>query len=231
MDQITENLARVRQRIRQAAESAGRDPAGIRLLAVSKTRPAAEIRAAMAAGQYAFGENYLQDAEPKIRELSDCGAEWHFIGALQSNKTRRVAELFDWVETLDRAKLAHRLNEQRPDGRPALNVLIQVRLSDEQTKAGGIEPGAVADLAAEIARMPRLRLRGLMGLPEPSEHLAAQRRPFARLHDLYRALQDDGFDLDTLSMGMSGDLEAAILEGATQVRIGTAIFGPRARRR
>ena len=229
MSTIVERLTRVRMRIAQAATAAGRDPASIRLLAVSKTRPTADVEAALAAGQTAFGESYLQDALPKIAALGE-RAEWHFIGPIQSNKTRQIASHFAWVHSVDRLKIAQRLSEQRPAGLPPLNVCLQVNTSGENTKAG-ISPAATLTLATAVAALPRLRLRGLMTIPAPVQNVQQQRRPFAQLRRLLEQLNAKGFELDTLSMGMSDDLEAAILEGATLVRIGTAVFGPRSNTR
>jgi pyridoxal phosphate enzyme (YggS family) len=227
MFDVARNLALVRERVQAAARASGRDPAEITLLAVSKTQPLPTIRAALAADQHLFGENYLQEALDKIRALEGRDIVWHFIGALQANKTRAVAEDFAWVHTIDRERIAQRLSEQRPAELPPLDVCIEVRLSDEPGKHG-VPPEDVPALAANIARLPRLRLRGLMTIPAPVEDEQQQRIPFRRLRELRDALNTQGHTLDTLSMGMSGDLEAAIAEGATLVRIGTAIFGPRA---
>ncbi|SAK51722.1 alanine racemase domain-containing protein [Caballeronia arationis] len=225
---IAQHLDEVRQRIAQAAAAASRDPASIALLAVSKTFPADDVRAAFDAGQRAFGENYVQEAVAKIAALGRLRGEieWHFIGPLQSNKTKLVAEQFDWVHSVDRLKIAERLSDQRPEGARALNVCLQVNVSGEESKSG-VEPAEAAALAHRIAALPGLRLRGLMAIPEPAATLDAQREPHARLRALMDTLCADGLDLDTLSMGMSADLEAAVLEGATMVRIGTAIFGAR----
>lgn len=225
---IAHHLEEVRQRIAQAAHDASRDASSVALLAVTKTFPAADVRAAFDAGQRAFGENYVQEGIGKIAELADLrrDIEWHFIGPLQSNKTRVVAEQFDWVHSIDRLKIAERLSAQRPEGSAALNVCIQVNVSGEASKSG-VEPHEAAALAHAVAALPGLRLRGLMAIPEAAETLDAQRRPLARLRELMAALRADGLTLDTLSMGMSADLEAAVLEGATLVRIGTAIFGRR----
>ncbi|PLZ03288.1 YggS family pyridoxal phosphate-dependent enzyme [Burkholderia sp. WAC0059] len=225
---LAHNLDATHRRIAEAARAAGRDPRSIALLAVSKTFLAEDVRAAHAAGQRAFGENYVQEAIAKIEALADlrAGLEWHFIGPLQSNKTRPVAEHFDWVHSVDRLKIAQRLAEQRPAGLPPLNVCLQVNVSGEASKSG-VEPAEAAHVAHEIAALPQLRLRGLMSIPEPAAGLDAQRAPHRRLRELFDALRADGLALDTLSMGMSADLEAAVLEGATVVRIGTAIFGAR----
>jgi pyridoxal phosphate enzyme (YggS family) len=225
---VAQHLEEVRQRIAKAARDASRDAACVKLLAVSKTFPANDVRAAFDAGQRAFGENYVQEGTAKIAELADLRSEieWHFIGPLQSNKTKLVAEQFDWVHSIDRLKIAERLSAQRPEGTPALNVCIQVNVSGEASKSG-VEPEEAVALAHAVAALPGLRLRGLMAIPEPTETLDAQRQPHARLRELMNTLRNDGLDLDTLSMGMSADLEAAVLEGATMVRIGTAIFGAR----
>lgn len=226
MTTISANLQAVLARIDAAARQYGRDPRDVALLAVSKTWPADCVRDAAAAGQQAFGENYVQEGLEKIAGLRMCGLEWHFIGPLQSNKTRPVAENFDWVHSIDRLKIAERLSEQRPESLPPLSVCLQVNVSGEATKSGA-SPAEAPALASAIARLPRLRLRGLMAIPEPVETLSAQRLPFRRLRELYEQLQADGLAMDTLSMGMSHDLEAAIAEGATLVRVGTAIFGER----
>jgi len=224
MSTIASNIAKVATRIREAAQAAARDPDEVRLLAVSKTQPAEAIRHASAAGLGDFGENYLQEALDKQAELADLPLTWHFIGPIQSNKTKAIAEHFDWVHSVDRLKIAQRLSAQRPASLPPLNVCLQVNVSGEASKSG-CEPQEVASLAKEIAALPRLRLRGLMAIPEPTEDPAEQRAAFARLRQLQEALD---LRLDTLSMGMSQDLEAAIAEGATWVRIGTALFGARA---
>ncbi|MGH8369372.1 MAG: YggS family pyridoxal phosphate-dependent enzyme [Gammaproteobacteria bacterium] len=223
---VARNIALVHERIQAAAYASGRDPGEIALLAVSKTQPTSCIRTALTAGQRLFGENYLQEALDKIRVLAGHDICWHFIGALQANKTRAVAEHFDWVHTVDRERIARRLSEQRPAQSPALNVCIEVRLSDEPDKHGA-SPEDVPALAASIAQLPRLRLRGLMAIPALSHDAEQQRLPFRRLRELRDALNAQGHTLDTLSMGMSGDLETAIAEGATLIRIGSAIFGPR----
>jgi pyridoxal phosphate enzyme (YggS family) len=221
-----ERLAAVRARIESAARRAGRAPASVRLVAVSKQQPAQSVRAAAAAGQRAFGENYVQEAAGKIEALADLPLEWHFIGQLQANKTRAVAESFQWVHTLDRLRVAERLSAQRPHHAAPLDVLLQIRLADEPGK-GGVSPAELPELAAAVAGLPRLRLRGLMCLPPPVTGEDEQRRPFRQLRELLEDLVARGHALDTLSMGMSDDLEAAILEGATLVRVGTAVFGPR----
>ncbi|SOY49355.1 Conserved hypothetical protein, UPF0001 family; putative racemase [Cupriavidus taiwanensis] len=228
MSVIAANLQAVRQGIAAAAQQAGRQAADIALLAVSKTVSPDRIRAAYAAGQREFGENYVQEGIDKIAALADLRdrLQWHFIGPLQSNKTRPVAEHFDWVHTIDRLRIAERLSAQRPAGMPALQVCIQVNISGEASKSG-VAPAQVPALAHAVAALPNLRLRGLMAIPEPGHDPAAQRRPFAAMRAMLQALRADGLALDTLSMGMSGDMEAAIAEGATLVRIGTAIFGAR----
>ena len=226
MTTISTNLQAVRARIAAAAQLAGRAVEDIRLLAVSKTFPPERIREAALAGQITFGENYLQESLGKIAALRDLGLEWHYIGPLQSNKTRPVAEHFSWVHGIERLKIAERLSAGRGAARPPLQVCIQVNVSGEASKSG-VSPGDTAALAHAVAGLPNLRLRGLMAIPEPAEDMALARRPFAALRELQDALNRDGLELDTLSMGMSHDLEAAILEGATIVRVGTAIFGER----
>jgi PLP dependent protein len=225
---VARHLEEVRQRIAKAAADASRDASSVTLLAVSKTFPAEDVRAAFNAGQRAFGENYVQEAVAKIAGLADLRSEieWHFIGPLQSNKTKVVAENFDWVHSVDRLKIAERLNEQRPDGSPRLNVCLQINVSGEDSKSG-IAPDDALALAHQIAALPRLHLRGLMAIPEPAATLDEQRAPHRRLREIMDTLRANGLELDTLSMGMSADIEAAILEGATMVRIGTAIFGAR----
>lgn len=228
---IAQNLARVRERMLAAANRAGRDPRAVRLLAVSKAQPVEALVAARVAGQDEFGENYLQEALAKRRDPGPLsGVIWHFIGALQANKTRRVAENFDWVHTVDRQIIAQRLNDQRPTALPPLNVCIEVNLGGEACKSG-IAPGQLTALADHVARLPRLKLRGLMALPVVTTDPAEQRRPFRELRQLLETLNQRGHALDTLSMGMSADFEAAIMEGATLVRLGTAIFGARAAKR
>jgi hypothetical protein len=221
MATIAENLQAVSARINEARTRAGR-ASEVTLLAVSKGHGIARIEQALAAGQNAFGENYVQDALEKIDALPQL--EWHLIGPLQSNKTRLAAERFDWVQTVDREKIARRLSDQRPAHRPPLNVLIQVNISGEQTK-GGVAPHEVRELARQVAALPRLRLRGLMAIPAPGAHADLQ-----RMKKLYGELRPE-FGMDTLSMGMSDDLEAAIAAGSTMVRVGTAIFGQRAQAR
>ncbi|MCB1892195.1 MAG: YggS family pyridoxal phosphate-dependent enzyme [Rhodocyclaceae bacterium] len=228
MTTISTNLQAVRARIAAAAEMAGRPPESIGLLAVSKTFPAEQVREAAGAGQLAFGENYVQEGLVKIAALEGLGLEWHFIGPLQSNKTRLVAEHFTWVHGVERLKIAERLSGARGAGRPPLQVCVQVNVSGEASKSG-VSPGDTAALAQAVATLPNLRLRGLMAIPEPTDDMALARRRFSTLRQLRDTLNEAGLALDTLSMGMSHDLEAAILEGATLVRVGTAIFGERAR--
>ncbi|MDK9688774.1 YggS family pyridoxal phosphate-dependent enzyme [Halomonas sp. LC1] len=226
---LPESLASARERLRRALEDAGRSPTSATLLAVSKTKPAEMLREAWQHGQREFGENYLQEALDKQAALEDLdGIVWHFIGPLQSNKTRAVAEQFAWVHSVDRLKIAKRLSEQRPAALPPLNVCLQVNISREASKSGVLPEDALA-LAQEIAALPGLALRGLMAIPAPAETLEAQRQPLAALRQLLEELQTalPEAPLDTLSMGMSDDLEAAVLEGATLVRLGTAIFGAR----
>ncbi len=223
MSTIAKNIAKVRTRIREAAQACGRDPETVGLLAVSKTKPAAAVREAHACGQRDFGENYLQEALNKQAELSDLALTWHFIGPIQSNKTRPIAEHFAWVHSVDRLKIAQRLSEQRPAHLPPLNICLQVNVSGEASKSG-CAPEELPALALAVSQLPNLRLRGLMTIPEPTRDVAQQHAACARL----RQLRDDlNLELDVLSMGMSDDLEAAIAEGATWVRIGTALFGAR----
>ena len=226
---LAESLAAARQRLADALSRAGRPVADARLLAVSKTKPAEMIREAWHLGQRDFGENYVQEALEKQQVLADLeDIVWHFIGPLQSNKTREVAEHFAWVHSVDREKIARRLNDQRPEALPPLEVCLQVNISGEASKSGA-SLEALPALAEAVLALPRLRLRGLMAIPAPAEGLAAQREPCARLRQALEALRErfPEAPLDTLSMGMSDDLEAAVLEGATLVRLGTAIFGAR----
>ena len=227
---ISENLQLVQHRITTSAQAAGRDPSSITLLAVSKTFDAQAVLTAAQAGQRAFGENYVQEAIDKIsatRELNpDLQLEWHFIGPIQSNKTRQIAEHFDWVHSVDRLKIAQRLSEQRPADMPPLQICLQVNVSGEATKSG-LEPDALLELARAVVLLPNIRLRGLMAIPEPTEDVEQQRAAFAKLRFMQNDLQAVGIPTDTLSMGMSADMDAAIAEGATIVRIGTAIFGGR----
>ncbi|MDO8930921.1 MAG: YggS family pyridoxal phosphate-dependent enzyme [Rhodocyclaceae bacterium] len=226
MTTIPANLQAVQDRIAAACAAARRDPRSVRLLAVSKTWPAARVRAAAACGLRAFGENYVQEALTKIATLADLGLEWHFIGPLQSNKTRPVAENFAWAHSVERLKIAERLSVQRPAGLAPLQVCIQVNVSGEASKSG-CAPDEAAALAAAVAQLPNLKLRGFMAIPEPTDDDALLRSRFRRVRDILASLNAGGMALDTLSMGMSHDLEAAIAEGATIVRIGTALFGER----
>ncbi|WMI99592.1 YggS family pyridoxal phosphate-dependent enzyme [Pseudomonas chlororaphis subsp. aurantiaca] len=223
MSTIADNIALVSARIRAAAQASQRDESSIHLLAVSKTKPAAALREAYAAGLRDFGENYLQEALGKQAELGDLPLSWHFIGPIQSNKTRAIAENFAWVHSVDRLKIAQRLSEQRPADLPPLNICIQVNVSGEASKSG-CTPADLPALASAIGALPRLKLRGLMAIPEPTEDRAAQDAAFAAVRRLNESLD---LPTDTLSMGMSHDLEAAIAQGATWVRIGTALFGAR----
>jgi pyridoxal phosphate enzyme (YggS family) len=216
----------MRARIAAAARAVGRDPASVHLLAVSKTCPASNVRAALEGGQRAFGENYANEVAEKAATLAGLGLEWHFIGPLQGNKTRIVAECCEWVHSIDRLKIAERLSMQRDAERPPLQVCLQVNVSGEASKSG-VPPDEVSRLAHAVAVLPQLCLRGLMCIPEPSEDQSLLRRRFALLRQLNEQLRAEGLALDTLSMGMSHDLEAAIAEGATIVRVGTAIFGER----
>ena len=230
MSTIEEKLQAVRRAIAQAASDARRPADSVSLLAVSKTFGADAVLAAAAAGQTAFGENYLQEALDKIAAvrlaLPQASLAWHFIGPIQSNKTRPIAEHFDWVHTVEREKIAARLSEQRPEGMPDINICLQVNISGEASKSG-VAPDDLPALAHAVAKLPRLRLRGLMAIPEPQSEPALQRAAFAQLRELYEQLRAEGLPLDTLSMGMSADLQAAVLEGATIVRVGSAIFGSR----
>jgi PLP dependent protein len=226
MTAILSNLQAVHASINAAALMAQRDTADITLLAVSKTVPAPLLREAYSLGQKAFGENFVQEALNKMRELQDLPLEWHFIGPLQSNKTRAIAENFSWVHSVDRYKIAQRLSDQRPENLPPLNICLQINISGESTK-GGVAPADAEALAIAISTLPRLKLRGLMAIPAPADELSEQRKPFAQMRALLATLNSAGLHLDTLSMGMSHDLTAAILEGATIVRVGTSIFGHR----
>ena len=226
MSAIATNLQAVATRIARAAKAAGRDPASVQLLAVSKTKPLGDILAAADAGQRVFGENYVQEGVDKVLATVDRNFTWHFIGPLQSNKTRLVAEHFAWVHSIDRLKIAERLAAQRPAHLPPLQVCVQVNVSGEASKSGCTVREAPA-LCQAVAALPHLQLRGLMAIPEPADTPEAQRRPLRQLRELYDSLRAAGLPLDTLSMGMTHDLEAAIAEGATIVRIGTAIFGER----
>lgn len=229
MPTIQENITAVQKRLQQAASDAGRNPAEIQLLAVSKTRNIAQISQAITAGVFCFGENYLQEAMDKIDQLDDSKLDWHFIGPLQSNKTRQAAENFAWVHTVDRVKIAQRLSAQRPDDMPALNICLQINIDNEASKSGFNRDQAV-EVAATIAQLPKLKLRGLMAIPKPRTVYKEQRQAFAQLRVLMEQINstlDNCHKLDTLSMGMSADLEAAVAEGATLVRVGTDIFGAR----
>lgn len=226
MSAIQSRLESVRQQIRQVAQHYQHDADTVQLLAVSKTRPAEDILLAVEAGQRRFGESYIQEALEKIAQLRELDLEWHFIGRIQGNKTRAIAENFDWVHSIDSARHMRRLNDQRPEQLPPLKICLQIKIDEEATKAG-ISPAEARELIAEISGYPRLSLQGLMTLPAPAEQLQAQRRPFRQLRLLRDELATPTLPLQTLSMGMTDDLEAAIAEGSTLVRIGTAIFGPR----
>ena len=230
MSTIHQNLQAVHDRIRAAAHAVSRDPHEITLVAVSKTFDAGAVVEAARAGQVVFAESYIQEALDKIASVNAAqpGAllEWHFIGPIQSNKTRAIAEHFDWVHSIDRSRIAQRLSDQRPGQLTPLNVCLQVNISGEASKSG-VSPDEVFKLASEVHAMPHLKLRGLMAIPEPADDIEAQRAPFRQLRELQEELNRRGFALDTLSMGMSTDMEAAIAEGTTMVRIGTAIFGQR----
>ena len=229
MSPIPQNLQAITATIVATAQESGRAPDAVRLLAVSKTFGPEAVQEAVRAGQRAFGENYLQEGLDKIKTLRELGAptlEWHFIGPIQSNKTRPIAEHFDWVHTVEREKIAQRLSEQRPAGMAPLQICLQVNISGEASKSG-VAPGELAELARKVASLPNLTLRGLMAIPEPVDGFEQQRASFARLRVLYEQLRADGLALDTLSMGMSADMRAAIVEGATIVRVGSAIFGSR----
>jgi len=228
MTRFSLRLAKVRERISVACQRFGRNPEEITLLAVSKQHPVAAVREAAEFGQRCFGENFVQEAMDKIEATRDLALEWHFIGHLQSNKTRLVATHFQWIQSVDRDRLARRLDAQRPHDAPPINVCIQVSLEDEPGK-GGVLESEVAPLAELISALPRLRLRGLMAIPPPSTDMGTQRGYFRRLREIRDELVCGGLGLDTLSMGMSDDLEAAVAEGSTMLRIGTALFGPRDR--
>lgn len=226
MTTVASNLQTVKDRIARVAQSIGRQSDEITLLAASKTNPADALREAWVAGQTIFGENYLQEALAKMPALVDLPIEWHFIGPIQSNKTRRIAENFAWVHSVDRAKVADRLSKDRPESLPPLQICLQVNVSGEDSKSG-VEPGELAALAAHVVNLPHLKLRGLMAVPELTTATALQRSQFHLLRELFEQLKQDGYELDTLSMGMSEDMDIALAEGATMVRVGTAIFGPR----
>ncbi len=223
---VTENLLKIRDLLAFCATEAGRPADAVRLLAVSKSQPLEKLFEAARAGQRDFGENVVQEALAKFEETASLDVTWHFIGHLQTNKTRAVAEHFDWVHSIDRLKTAHRLSSQRPDGREPINVCLQVNIDGEDGKSGATVE-ALPELAHAVAELPNLHLRGLMCLPAVRDDFEAQREPFARLREQLEALNSEGLELDTLSMGMSGDYRAAIHEGATIVRVGTAIFGQR----
>jgi pyridoxal phosphate enzyme (YggS family) len=226
---IADNLQSVRNRVARACAGAGRHVEDVTLLAVSKTFPPEAVREAFSAGQRAFGENYIQEAVEKRAMLAGLPLEWHCIGPIQSNKTRLVATHFDWAQSVDRLKIAQRLSEQRPDGMPPLNVCIQVNIDGGPSKAG-VPPGETLALAREVAKLPRVKLRGLMTIPEPHDDFAAQKAVHARARALFDELRSAGVEIDTLSMGMTADIEAAIAAGSTMVRVGTAIFGGRAKK-
>ena len=228
MSTIATQLQQVHARMAQACAAAERPAAAVTLLCVSKTHPAQAVRDAFAVGERSFGENYVQEGVDKIATLADLRSQitWHLIGPLQSNKTRVVAEQFDWVHSVDRLTLAQRLSEQRPGHLPRLQICLQVNISGEASKSG-LMPGELAEVALAVSQLPRLQLRGLMSIPEPADTEAAQRAPHVALRELFDALNVSGLALDTLSMGMTADMDAAILEGATVVRVGTAIFGAR----
>ena len=226
MQDVAAALQAVHTRVRAAEERFGRVPGSVALLAVSKTRPPEDLRAAFVEGQRAFGENYVSEALGKMASLGDLAIEWHFIGPVQSNKTRPIAERFAWVHSVDREKVARRLAEHRPMGLPPLQVCVEVNVSGEESKSG-VAPGELPALARTVAALPRLRLRGLMAVPAPEEDFELQRRAFRRLRELFEGLRGEGLPLDTLSMGMSGDLEAAVMEGASHLRVGSDLFGRR----
>jgi len=226
MNNIEKNLASVRNNITHTAIDCERDPTKITLLAVSKTKPVADIVAAYQSGQRDFGENYLQEAENKIIALSDKQIIWHYIGPIQSNKTRKISQLFDWVHSVDRLKIARRLNETHPENKAPLNILLQVNIDNEPSKSG-ILADEILPLAQQIESLHRLKLRGLMAIPAIHKDAEQQRKPFVQMREAFTQLQQKYPDCDTLSMGMSGDMQAAIAEGSTLVRIGTAIFGAR----
>ncbi len=226
MSGFPQRLAAVRGRIEAAARAANRDPGAISIIGVTKRQPAAAVTEALAGGLADFGENFVQEALDKMAEVGDPRACWHFIGGIQSNKTRLIAENFAWVHSVDRLKIARRLSGQRPESLPPLNLCLQVHLGGEETKSGAA-PEDIESLAAAVAELPRLALRGLMAVPPPETDPARQRAWFAMLRQLLEKVRSAGIDADVLSMGMSADLEAAVAEGATHVRIGTALFGPR----
>ena len=228
MKNLHEQLQQVRQEISEAEHSFGRQPGSVRLLAVSKTRDADDILALAHLGVSDFGENHMQEAQAKIEQLRGHALTWHFIGPIQSNKTRQIAGNFDWVHSVDRSKIADRLHAARPPDKPPLNICIQVNIDAEPSKSG-IDSGELPQLAEHLLPLTRLKLRGLMAIPAPTEDFDRQRRAFMKLRLLQKQLSDSGYQVDTLSMGMTNDMQAAIAEGATIVRIGTALFGPRMR--
>jgi len=226
MPKIAQNLAKLHSRIQLACEASQRSIDKIQIVGVSKMHSAEEIREAYAAGITRFGESYLQEALPKIAALRRLPLEWHFIGPVQSNKTRAIAEHFDWVHSVDRLKIAARLDEQRPKGLKKLNICIQINISEESSKSGILQD-AIVDFAEQLSKLPNLKLRGLMAIPLRSKDEIEQRTVFAQMRELFSNMRKRGFKLDTLSMGMSADLEAAIMEGATMLRVGTGLFGAR----
>lgn len=228
MSRIAENLSSISQRIQTAAEMASRQSDEVDILAVSKTHSAGKIREAYSAGLTRFGESYVQEAIPKIVELGELPLEWHFIGPIQSNKTRTIAEHFHWVQSIDRLKIATRLNEQRPAQLPPLNICVQVNISMESSKSGIVQQ-ALQEFVEQLMNLPRLKLRGLMAIPQKTTNQDQQRALFAQMRRLYDDLNQQAFQLDTLSMGMTNDLEAAVMEGTTMVRVGTGLFGARNR--
>ena len=222
----TKNIKQLLVEIQELSRQYGRSEKSVTLLAVSKTRTASEIEKLVDQGQVCFGENYLQEAIEKIQSLQHRNLEWHYIGKIQSNKTRQIATHFDWVHTVDRLKIAQRLNDQRPENLPPIKICLQVNSSGEDSK-GGVSFDALPDLALKVSQLPNIELRGLMTLPAPADDIDQQRLPFRTLHKALDSLRQQGLELDTLSMGTTNDFEAAIAEGATMIRIGTALFGPR----
>jgi len=225
-DHLFDNITKLRQRVRRSSQKCSFHNRDILVLAVSKTRPAADLRAAYGGGLRDFGENYLQEALEKIEALADLDICWHFIGPIQSNKTRAIAENFDWVHSVDRARVAQRLNDQRPDHLSTLQICLQVNISGEESKSG-VMPAQLAELVKSVSLLPKIQLRGLMAVPAPSNSTKKQQDDFAQLRELMHENQHLAPRMDTLSMGMSADMDAAISQGATILRIGTAIFGPR----
>ncbi len=225
MTVITDNINIINTKIRELEQQYNRTPCSVKLLVVSKTRSIADIEKAIAAGQKSFGENHVQEAIAKIQALPE-NIEWHFIGPIQANKTRAITEHFSWVHSIDRLKIAQRLNDQRSENLPPLNICIEINVSEETTKSG-INFTELPKFASQISKLPHLKLRGLMAIPEPTDDIATQRANFHKVATAFHDLQNAGFNIDTLSMGMSDDYEAAIAEGATIIRLGTAIFGPR----